>query len=167
MLGRRPGEVARCTQRAADVLFVQPAVEHPDVQEVGERAGAGGSGPRHGEVVVVAVAQRLQATLDERVPFGEHLRAGEPAPCIDLVLVHLADRVLHVGHGGRTMAGGGQALEHALDADEVRQVVLYGPAGKVGGQLPLRFVEAGTERAERSPSGLELVDGVGGDQRCS
>ena len=65
-------EVPGYLDGAAHVLLVNPAVEHADVQEVGHRARARRRRHRLGEVLVVAVAQRVEPQLDQLVPFGEH-----------------------------------------------------------------------------------------------
>jgi hypothetical protein len=133
VLGGRPAEVAGFVNGAADVLFVQPAVQDADAQEIGHRPRPGRCRHLLGEVGLVTVAKRRQPKLDQFAPLGQDLGPGERAAGLDVGLVELADRILDVITQLRQRRGCGQTLQHPFGADEVRQVVPHGPTWQIGG----------------------------------
>ena len=161
VLGRCATEMTGLADRAAHVLLVKPAVEHPDVQEVGHRARSGGCRHLLGEVRGIAVAQGGDAQRGQLVPLCQYVRACAAAASLDFGLVELTDGVLDVLSERDGRCCGRKTLQHPLGADQVSQIVLNGPPDEIGGQLPLALVEPGAQRRHRLPDLLELVDGVG------
>ena len=166
---RQAALVARLSDSVANVLFVQPAVEHADLHESPE-----GVLSRRGErfrvpLVVAHRVERCESGAGELSEPREHLVRWHRSQRFDPLLVERPDVVAHVlidvavDLDGRPCLAG----EHRLGADDVRHVVLHAPARQRRRQRPLLVGEFPEQFAKTRPHLAERCDGpVLRDARC-
>ena len=149
----RSPSVGGLSDGVADVVLVHPAVEDPHPHEP---PVAVGPGRRRGQLVPLRLATCSDNALRRSAVVArkllEQLRGAEAAQLAHPALVHHADVVAHVLERRHVDVGlrGGDALQHRLGADHVRDDVVHVPARQRRRRLPLRVGQAATSASMSS-----------------
>jgi hypothetical protein len=83
-------------QHTTNILLVDPGVHHPNVQKIGECAGAGGRHHFTGEILIACGGQCVSSLGFNGLPLGKHFSTSAAASSVNFMLVKFTNRVLNM-----------------------------------------------------------------------